>query len=165
MLQIKITPLKPGTHHFELEPTPEDLDLDPALFENVKVDAQLDLHSERILVRLKARADATLECDRTLVLFKHPLRGEHTVLFASPEIAEAAAEAKLEDIRVLHPGDQEIDITEAVRDTILLAIPVRKIAPGAEEQEIPTAFGEPSGDGAIDPRWEALKKLKAETEE
>ncbi len=160
MLQIKIANLKPGIHRFELKPDAEALDLDPSKFENIRVDAQLDYHEERILVRLAARADATLECDRTLEEFSQPLQGEHSILFAPLDVAEAAA-AQFEDVRALQPGDQEIDITEAVRDTLLLAIPARCIAPGAEEREIPTEFGKPDGEqGAIDPRWEALRKLK-----
>lgn len=160
MLQIRIANLKPGIHRFELEPDAEALDLDPSKFENIRVDAQLDYHEDRILVRFTARADATLECDRTLVEFTQPLQGEYSVFFASPDVAEMAT-SRYDDVRVLQPGDQEIDIAKAVRDTLLLAIPARCIAPGAEEREIPTEFGKPDSEqGVVDPRWEALRKLK-----
>ena len=45
-------------------------------------------------------------------------------------------------------------------DTVLLAVPARKVAPGAEDIEIPTAFGTPGAEAAIDPRWEALRSLQ-----
>ena len=79
-----------------------------------------------------------------------------------PMAFEAVEEKETEDeIRSISSTDEELDITDIVRDTLLLAIPVRKIAPGAEEAEIPVAFGAPA-DADLDPRWEALKALKNE---
>jgi uncharacterized protein len=159
MVQIKISSLKPGVHEFELTPEAEELDLDPASFSNIRVDAWLDVSADRILVRLGVKGDATLECDRTTRLFSQPVEGTYTVLFARPELAEAEGDA-FEDVRVLLPGDLKIDLTDAIRDTLLLSLPVRRIAPGAEEMEIETRFGAPVGDEAIDPRWEALRQLQ-----
>jgi len=160
MLQIKSSSLKPGVHRFELEPEAGAVDLDPSRFEDIRVDVSLDYHEERIFVKLRAHALATLQCDRTLVDFKQQLEGEYSLLFASPDIAESGTVGSGE-VRELEPGDQEIDLTDAVRDTILLAIPARCIAPGAEDETIPMQFGAADGRGDyIDPRWEALRKLK-----
>ncbi|HET6569752.1 MAG TPA: DUF177 domain-containing protein [Rhodothermales bacterium] len=160
MLQIKISSLKPGIHRFQLEPEAEAVDLDPCRFEDIHVDVHLDYHEERIFVKLSAHALATLQCDRTLVDFKQQLDGAYSLLFAEPDVA-ASGTAGSQDVRVLHPSDQEIDLTDAVRDTILLAIPARCIAPGAEDEAIPMQFGAVDSRGDyIDPRWEALRKLK-----
>ena len=63
---------------------------------------------------------------------------------------------------MLAPSERLIDLADAVRDTLLLAVPARKVAPGAEDVEIPTVFGAPTAaDGTpIDPRWEALRALQ-----
>lgn len=155
MLSVRITSLKEGIHHVDLHPEASALDLDPDVFQNVHVEARLDRRTDRILVMLTARATATLVCDRTLKPFEQPLEGTYDVLFAPPEIAEGD-----EEVRVLLPADQEIDLTEPARDTLLLAIPARCVAPGAEDEALPERFGAPSGDDAIDPRWEALRKLR-----
>lgn len=160
MLQIKISSLKPGIHRFELEPDAEAIDLDPGRFEDVHVDVRLDYHEERIFLTLKAHALATLQCDRTLADFKQELEGEYSLLFTAPDVA-ASGTGGAGDVRVLQPHEQAVDITDAVRDTILLAIPARCIAPGAEDEAIPTKFGATdSRSDYIDPRWEALRKLK-----
>lgn len=159
MLRIDITPLKTGVHHVDLESTAEDLDLDPAKFRDIRVEARLDVYERRILVVLRARATAELTCDRTLRDFDQEISGSYHVLFAPAEMAERdEEESGYDDIRPLDPNDLEIDLTTPVRDTLMLAVPQRCVAPGAEDEEIPTAFGTPA-DG-IDPRWDALRKLR-----
>ena len=160
MLRIDIAPLKAGVHTFVLEPEAEDIDLSPDRFRAVRVEVRLDVHERRILASLRASATATLECDRTLVDFDQPIEGLYHVLFASAEIVGEASEG-YEEVRVLEPSDQEIDLTNVVRDTLLLSIPTRKIAPGAEDLPIPTVFGAPSGEDAGDPRWETLRRLRS----
>ena len=161
MLRIEISPLRPGVHHFVLEPGAEELDLDPERFREVRVKARLDVHDRRILATLDASATVQLECDRTLQLFDQPIEGRYSILFAPPEMVAAQA-GDSEGVEVLHPGDTEIDLTGAVRDTLLLAIPQRKLAPGVEDLDIETVFGEPDAeDEPIDPRWEALRRLRS----
>lgn len=162
MLRIEISPLKPGLHHVELEPEAAALDLDPEKFREIRVDAHLDVHEKRILVILQVGATAQLVCDRTLVLFDQEIEGQYSVLFAHPEFAHED-EARYDEVRVFYPGDPSIDLTDVTRDTLLLAVPSRCLAPGAEEADIDTVFGAPEGDQEpIDPRWEALRRLRGD---
>lgn len=156
MLSLNIAVLAPGLHERELTPSPEALDLDPDRFSDIRVSVRLDRQPDRILVRLTARARVVLECDRTLALFEHPLEGSYSVLFGPPALAEDAPD---EDLRPLLPTDTELDLTDIVRDTLLLAIPVRKVAPGAEDLDLPVQFG--TGETDMDPRWEALRHLRS----
>lgn len=158
MFTVEITSLGPGLHSLEFEPEVEAVDLDPERFRHVHVDVRLDVHEGRMLVTLKASAVATLECDRTLTMFDQEISGTYHMLFAPPEFIEHQEDA-YDEVRALHPSDQKIDVTEVVRDTILLSIPHRCVAPGAEEVVIETEFGAPE-DG-VDPRWEALRRLKS----
>ncbi|MDX1545930.1 MAG: DUF177 domain-containing protein [Rhodothermales bacterium] len=162
MLRIDLAPLDEGIHHLSLSAEPEALDLDPDVFADVGAEVVLDYRKDQALVMLTATATATLECDRTLVPFEQPLEGQYSLLYASPAFARSAAGDDDTEVHVLDPADPVIDLTEAVRDTLLLAIPARKIAPGADDLELPTVFGEAEGDEtAIDPRWEALRALRA----
>jgi len=160
MLCIDITSLKPGRHELTEEPDAQMLDLDPDLFRDISVGIMLEYNGKRLHVMLDAEATATLECDRTLVLFDQDVSGQHALYYAPPAFVDQLAEGN-DDIRVLLPTDQEIDVTDAVRDTLLLALPARRIAPGAEAVELPTTFGAPAAEeDTIDPRWQALLKLK-----
>ncbi|NNF04092.1 MAG: DUF177 domain-containing protein [Rhodothermales bacterium] len=158
MLHIDIRSLTPGVHTERLSPSPEDVKLEADRFADISVDAHMDFDGKELLVHLDVSASATLECDRTLREFDHPVRGSFSVLYAPAEKIDENDDDR-EDMIALDPTADEIDITKFVRDTILLAIPQRKIAPGAEEEDIRTEYGEP-GDDEVDPRWEALKKLK-----
>lgn len=162
MLGIDVTPLKPGLHEVTLTPPPEALSLDPDTFRDVVVEAQLDHEQERTLVTFTAQAVASLVCDRTAVRFDQPVEGSYTILFVLPEHLDQFGDGTDDDVRPLPQPGAELDLTDAVRDTLLLALPTRRIAPGAEDEELPVTFGaELDEEGnTIDPRWEALKKLR-----
>lgn len=165
MLRIDITPLGAGAHQLKLEPEAQALGLDPETFGDISVDAHLFCQRrDRILVVLEAQATAALRCDRTLRPFEQRIEGSYTMLFAAPGTAAPAEENDdYEEVHELLPSDREIDVTDAVRDTLLLAVPQRKVAPGAEEEALQTRFGTADEDeeDAIDPRWAALRKLQS----
>lgn len=157
MLRIPITALKPGVHEFDLTPSAADLELDPDVFRDIHVHVTLDLHTNQILASLQAQAVSRLECDRTLEHYDQPVQGTFRVLFAAPDVSAALSGEADEAVRLLHPADQDIDLTVEARDTLLLALPSRRVSPGAEDLNIPTQFGGPA-DG-VDPRWDALRDL------
>ncbi len=158
MLRIDLTPLDEGVHHVVLEPQAQAVGLDPDRFKDLRLDAVLEVFNDRVLATLHASATATLECDRTLALFEQPIEGACRILFVPPSFVDTEkGETGYEEVRVFHRSGHEIDLTEAVRDTLLLAVPARKVAPGAEALDLPTVFG--AAEAAIDPRWEALRSL------
>lgn len=159
MLRIDLTSLKPGRHELTMEPEAQTLELDPDLFRAITVGIMLEYSGKRLRVILEAQATATLECDRTLALFDQDVSGRHALYYAPPAFVDELAEGH-GDVRVLLPTDQEIDVTDAVRDTLLLSLPARRIAPGAENIDLPTTFGPSETEETIDPRWQALLKLK-----
>lgn len=164
MLRIDLAPLGEGIHRFAFDPEPATLELDPEQFADIDVEVILDYHNRRALATLTARAVATLECDRTLQMFDLPVEGTYSVLFVPAALGGAGAEDDdaYSEVRVLDPSQHEIDLTEAARDTLVLALPARRVAPGAEDMELQTVYGEPEDEESdIDPRWEALRKLRS----
>ena len=159
MVRIDLKPLKNGPHEFDWEPDPESLGLDPADFRDIRLHVRLDVQPENVFVRLVVTGVATLVCDRTLVPYDEPEAGNFAVLYVSSSGAEPQDET-LEDVIELAPDEEEIDLTEAVRDTLLLALPHRRVAPGADALELPLRFGAPAEDDAMDPRWDALRRLR-----
>lgn len=157
MVQLDIGGQTNGASAQSIDVAPEELNLDPADFEQIHVDAELDTKGDRILVSLVVSGVAHLICDRTSEPFEQRIEGTHTLLFVPADRVESL-ESDTDDVRGYEPADLYLDVTESVYDTLLLSVPIRKIAPGAEEAEIPTSFG--GSDENIDPRWEALKKLK-----
>jgi uncharacterized protein len=161
MLTVDITSLSSGIHQLEMTPSAEAAALDPTTFEDLRVEAELQCHRDRILVELRAAATAELTCDRTLRSFEQDVEGRYRVLFGPPEMVGQEGEA-FDEVRPLTAADQEIDLTDIVRDTILLALPQRQIAPGAEDEPIDREFGAPDEEEEtpVDPRWSELRKLR-----
>jgi len=107
------------------------------------------------------RATAQLTCDRTLQPYEEPVTGHYSLLFGPPSMVGQEGE-EFEEVRPLTPSDRELDLTDVVRDTLLLALPQRRVAPGAEEESIDREFGAPEEeeDDPVDPRWDELRKLR-----
>ena len=159
MVQIDLKALKAGVHEFDWVLSAESIGIDPGLFDEIELYIRLDYSPVRVFVEMQIDSTAHLVCDRTLVDFDQPVQGEYSVLFSGPEMFEGMEEED-EDIRLLTPDVEEIDLTDVVRDTLLLSVPQRRIAPGAEDEDIPLQFGGADNVEEVDPRWEALKVLR-----
>lgn len=158
MVQIDISKMSAGVHEITLHPPASDLDLDEKEFREIEAFVRLDVGEQQILARVEVTANASLICDRTLTPFTQQLRGEHTIVFAKRPIDVTRDD---DTIRPLDPSARELDITDEIRDTILLSVPLRKVAPEASETELMLTFGADDAQAEpIDPRWEALRKLK-----
>jgi uncharacterized protein len=165
MLVIDVASLDEGTHTFEIEPAAADLGLDPERFTRVRVDVVMNHYNRRFLVDVATTASARLECDRTLVLFDKELKGAYRLLFVPEDELEHGG-ANADEVRAVDPADPRLDLTDVAHDTIMLSVPSRCIAPEAEEFDIPTRFADPSDEeDDIDPRWEALKALRAQDDD
>lgn len=154
-LLIDLSSLEWGNHQFTLEPEAEALDLD-SRFSEIEVQADISVTGSQVIIQVEANATVALVCDRTLVPFETQVSGK-SVALAKSETDQN--DDQFDDV-VAISADQIVDIGRIVRDTLLLAVPARAIAPGADEEEIRTVFTDDKDNEAIDPRWEDLKKLR-----
>lgn len=158
MVRLDIGSLKQGLRTDRLTPDPADLGLDGHDFRDIRVTAHLDREGDRILVRLEVSGTARLQCDRTLVDYDQGLASSGSLLFVPAAHLEELG-GPSDEVLELPAFATELDVTDAVRDLLLLSIPLRRIAPGAESIDLPTRFGAPAQE-ETDPRWEALKRLR-----
>ena len=159
MFRVPISHLPDGLHAETLTPSAEDLGLDPDVFSGIAVALRLDVRDRRVLAAFDVTATATLECGRTLAMYPQPLEGAHSVLFVppGPDVSDDD-----EDVLPLPSDATEIDLTDPVRDTLLLAVPQRHVSPEGEALELETRFGEADPDAAGDTRWDALRALRSD---
>ncbi len=161
MVRIDLKPLKNGVHEFDWNPEPDELGLDEDVFYDLALHVRLDVQPDSIYARLSADGAARLICDRTLKPYEERISGAYAMLFITRGASEEDNDAGLDDVVVLPPGEDMLDLTEPVRDTYMLALPQRRVAPGADDQEIPMRFGAPAeSETAVDPRWDALRTLR-----
>ncbi len=161
MLLVHLASLREGLQERRFTPSSGDLDIDPEVFSDIQIEARLDYTPRRILVTLEATALAHLVCDRTLVPFDQTVNGTHQLLYTTDTDLSEPGNAE-DEIHPLTPGTTTLDLSEPARDTLLLSLPLRRIAPEAEEIDLNLSYGPPKKEDDIDPRWAALKKLKEE---
>ena len=165
-LQFQIQNIPDGESTSIVHLSENDLKIEKADFLSGDVSVHFYKAERFIQVKFTVDADLKLTCDRSLEKFTEHISDSYKILFNADEddlvIGENSAVKPI-------PGSLILDIENEVRDTIMLNIPVKKIHPkyldeegNPEEFEI-KKFGdirESEGD-KIDPRWEALKKLKS----
>lgn len=161
VLRVLIAPLSDGVHAETLQPSAADLNLDPEAFSGIEVDLRLNINGRRILAMFDVRATAQLECDRTLEMYGQPIEGSHAVLFVPPEAAPEMDDDD-DEVYLLEDSDAHIDLTNPVRDTLLLAVPLRHVSPAGEALDMQTTFGDVAVDG--DDPWAALRALGSDAE-
>jgi uncharacterized protein len=162
-LNIDLRDLDPGRQQRSFAPTADALDLDPEVFSDIAVTADVTVARE-VLVTLDVTATARLVCSRTLVEFDEPLSGTLTLL----AIEEDPADGIRGDAEVDVAGEQPdtvgiaggiINLATPARDLLLLSVPFRPVAPEARDIEIQTSWGPDDDDDLADPRWAALRGL------
>ena len=127
----------------------------------------LDKHETFIEGTFSISGTAKLICDRSLEPFDFPLETEKKMMFKYGE-----TEMEMTDeIMVIPPDKASLNLGQYLYEYIALALPMKRIHPKFQEQEeedddeapgkiIYTSKEEEPSKGTIDPRWEALKKLK-----
>jgi uncharacterized protein len=125
------------------------------------------LASGDVLARLKVRSALAQECRRCLEPVEVPVDQSMDLLFVP---TDESATGEDEETRPLPPAGAELDLTEAVREEIILAqspfalcsSDCKGLCPqcgvNLNRESCQCSLGEP------DPRWEALRGLNEERE-
>lgn len=134
-----------------------------SLIENAEGEAQLVLDKSPTMMQLHFDINARIElvCDVSLKAFWHPIHVEKDVIIKFGDEDKELSE----DVRVIHMDTQQINIADYLYEFASLEIPMKKVHPDLEDAERPdmaytSSSPEENTSDEIDPRWEALKKLK-----
>lgn len=166
-LTFNLQELPDGESHREVRLEKDELSLGEGMVFS-GADVAISFYKTNHFLEIKFQVDAQTEltCDRSLQRFEKNIDGSYHILFEPNPVEESETEKGA--VRQIPHGDLKIDITEEVRDTILLNIPVKKIHPQYIDEEgyikdfETEQFGPEmkDSDDNIDPRWAELKKLK-----
>lgn len=165
MLTFKINEIPDGLSTEEVNLAEKSIDLGDQSLKSGIVRIEFDKQIHLIQAHLEIDVVLTLMCDRSLDEFEFPIETQYDVLFD-----ELCEDKKVEETITQKPMDissNKIDVTDEVRDSILLELPIKKLHPRfLDENGEPTDFvyeekddDLPDEEERIDPRWEALKKL------
>ncbi len=177
MITIPIQGMGDGIHTVMLSVPVENIeDMSPEFFGNVVVEGQVQKIGTRYTFTGTAECQATLTCDRSLIDYAEPIKAEIAVSYmANSDLLKTAESSASKDdkVKLIRDDQREIDITDEVREELVVNIPMKRIAPEYRDKELEDIFPEiaarePDGKSAkkplkedeIDDRWAALKKLK-----
>lgn len=168
---IELFSVKDSPHKFEFLFAPEEIELEQEnvkLIENVKIIGELTKGIVRIETHGTIRAKAEIECTRCIQPIEKELEIPFKASFIAPEHFTEAKEAELHesDLDVSVYEDDKIDLTELVREQIILNLP-EQIFCREDCKGLCAKCGENRNlidckceEKEIDPRWAALKNLK-----
>ncbi len=125
---IKISNLTSGVHRYDFECVASDFAdelVDTERFSApIFITATLTKAMTEIVVELSVSTIASLQCDRCLAPITQPISGDYRILFLQSGASETDSD---DDVRVLSKNDTHIDLTTDVRETLLLAVPMKNL--------------------------------------
>ncbi|MEK7250693.1 MAG: DUF177 domain-containing protein [Bacteroidota bacterium] len=164
-MKIQLGGLSEGIHRYRFRVVSDELNLGGQFRADVDVEAALDKTPTQILLTSKIRTTANFECDRCVAPFEEELSPSYKMLY----VFEGSDTGHLDpsEFQVITPGNNVIDITEDVRQTILLSVPLKLLCNENCKGLCPSC-GKNLNEGEcfckeelLDPRWEQLRKLQS----
>ncbi len=167
---IPFVGLKLGEHRFDFKiskPFFEYFEYEEFNDVDIKLDVLLIKKNTMLEFTLAFKGFVNVNCDSTNEPFNQEIKGDYHFVVNFGEIFNNENEALL----ILPHGSYEINIQQYIYETIVLAIPKRKVHPGIEDgtlesdiliklEELRPKQNINLQEGKItDPRWDELKKL------
>ena len=168
--EVVFSGLKNGKHKFQFE-------IDKAFFElfeteqeftnpRITADILMDKHTTFLEFWIKTHGLVTLECDISGEAFDHPIENEIKVLVKFGEEYDDSDE----EVITIPATDHAFNVAQLIYEDVVLSIPMKKISPNVDEDDLEMLNkyspkdneedSEEENTDGVDPRWEALKKLK-----
>ena len=165
-MKIQLRTLSEGEHIITAQFTPAELSFNPDNFSQaVNTSVRVDKRGENFYIKIKAETSGSFNCDRCLADIDKKLYGDITLIYTEDE--HLWGDGADDDIRLVPRTGDEINLSDDIRDAVLLTIPTKQICSEDCKGLCPRCginFNEERcscKSEEIDPRWEALKKLKA----
>jgi len=131
---------------------------------NLSLKVEMDKSETMLQLQFYFRGEVTVGCDRCLDEFLYPLEFNELLIvkFGYKKHEES------ENILVIDANEYEIEIAQYIYEYVNLALPMQLIHPDLENGESTCnpdflknfETQESENEEEMDPRWEALKKLK-----
>lgn len=125
-VKIDIGELFNGSQQFNITTNSKELGLDEKLIKgNLKVAVDIFKAPKQLDFNINITGLLKLTCDRCLEDYEQPFETKFEMVY----VQKPAEELKLQDdyIRIYNPFIRSIDITEDLREYVLLAVPMRKV--------------------------------------
>ncbi len=162
-MKIPVAGLGEAVHEYHFDRPASSLSLGSE-FSDVHVDAQLEKRPDELYLEVRIRTAARFTCDRCLAEFTRKIKSGYTMHYLYSEAG--AAHFDPAEVQVIAPGTPSIDLVEDIRQTVLVAVPLKLLCKETCKGLCPTC-GKDLNESACgcrpephDSRWDALKALR-----
>lgn len=161
-LSINISGLPEGAHQRSLKARPEEIGLDQRFTKELVVEAALEKTSRQLFVHIELKTGGRFCCDRCLEDFEREVASEFGILYVN-ETDEGNADN--DEVQVLSPDTNIIDLGEDVRQYALLALPPKVLCSEDCAGLCPTCGANLNRSKCscvhdeVDSRWSGLQKF------
>ena len=122
---INLAQLKEGNHIFEGKDSIKSIGLDEKIFYgDVFTKAEVDKRGQNYYIKILSDAAGKFCCDRCLDDFNKKIISEAKIIYTENRTLVASTEKK-DEIRYLRPENSDVDLSEDIRQILLLSIPVK----------------------------------------
>lgn len=169
---VEFSGLKNGSHNY-------DWNLGDAFFDgfnrdgfqhsNLAVKARLDKDETMLVFHLTLDGTLQFDCDRCLSPFAFRLKGNKALVF---KLNGNESQEEDEDLFVLDASEFQLDLAPHLNDLVQVLLPMKRLCQMNEGQanecdpdminKLETYSAAQVESTEMDPRWEALKKLKSD---
>ncbi len=163
-MKIQVGGLSEGLHSFHFETPSAELGLAENFARDVVTDVVLEKTGTQLFLKAVICAEGRFTCDRCLTEFDAPLTSSYRMYYM-PEGSEGT-NVDPSEAQVIPAGTSTIDLTEDVRQTILLSVPLKLLCSENCEGLCPRCGANLNTgsctctDTPIDTRWEKLRPLR-----
>lgn len=163
-MKISLIGLAEGVHrlHFEEQLASCGITDHPNLLNPVHIEVDLERRAASLFLRNRIETVGRFHCDRCLKEVEVTITDSGRVIFSNDEELLALTE---DEVHPLERDAREVDITEDLRDMLLLAIPSKILCAETCKGLCPHCGVDLNtetclcGVRPIDPRWQVLQKL------
>lgn len=163
-MRIQVGGLSDGLYEYSFRAAPADLGLDGQFPGDVQVSVAVDKAGSQVHLTVKVAATGTFPCDRCVTPFERDIHGRYVMHYLQDP--EDATRYEPSEVQIVHPGFSVIDPVEDIRQTLLLAVPLKLLCREECEGLCPRC-GTNLNTGtctctedAADSRWDDLRRLK-----
>lgn len=177
LFSIPFTSLKNGKHTFDFKIDDaffNDFEYSPVKKAEISVEVEFNKQETMFVLDFIMKGEIELTCDRCNEEFRSPFNSNERLIFKFGE----EEEEQTEEIVILSRAEHEINLASHLYEFIVVGIPLIHVHPDLEDgnsgcnpetlailkklslQEESEETNEDAPETIIDPRWEALKKLR-----
>lgn len=166
MIYISVKGMDDGKFQTDMKyPSEKAEGLTEEFFGDIRISGNLVKIKDRYNFDGVVECMAKFTCDRTLEEYSELIRNDlkWTCLRSSEDIIDEEDRIREPGVLSIQNDKDEIDITEEVAEQLIVAIPMKRIAPEYREKDIDEIYPEHVADESAmktDAAWSKLKNLK-----